>query len=343
VINPKLHKYVENLDTAQKYLVTEFAEDYREGEMKRRDLLERVYRITGSIAASAGALLALGVKPAYADPMTSSLGAPPRQAPGGSPLFVPANDPAITAGPVTFRSSDGATIQAYWARPRAAGRYAAVMIAHENRGTDAHYEDVTRRFAKAGYVAIILDLLSRQGGTAAVPANEIGGILTAPGARDQFVRDYQAAMGMLRQQTFVDPNRIGMTGYCYGGGMTYLVAAAEPTLRAAAPYYGPVMDATGLRNTRAAILGVYAETDNNVNASIPAVEEALSAARVPFRIMRYPNSMHAFYNDTRPSYAEAAALSAWRDTLAWFNTYLRGGALPQTGDATAIEEEVVEE
>ena len=226
-----------------------------------RDLLERVYRITGSVAASAGALLALGVKPAYADPMTSSPGAPPRQAPGGSPLFV--------------------------------------------------------------------------------PANEIGGILTAPGARDQFVRDYQSAMGMLRQQSFVDPNRIGMTGYCYGGGITYMVAAAEPTLRAAAPYYGPVMDATGLRNTRAAVLGVYAETDNNVNASIPAVEEALSAARVPFRVMRYPNSMHAFFNDTRPSYAEAAALGAWRDTLAWFNTYLRGGALPQTGDGSQLLEEEV--
>jgi carboxymethylenebutenolidase len=338
--NAKLRRYVEDLDVARKYLVTEFAEDYREGELKRRDLLERVYRLTGSVAASASALLALGVKPIYADPMASSAGAPPRQSPGGSPLYVAPDDPAVVAGPVAFRGADGADVQAYWARP-AAGRYPVVMIAHENRGTGPHYEDVARRYAKAGYVGLVIDQLSRQGGTAAVPPNEIGGLISTPAAVAQYVGDFRSAMAFLRQQPFVDPNRIGMTGFCFGGGITYSLVAAEPSLRAAVPYYGPVMDASGLRNARAAVFGVYGANDNFVNPSIPNVEAALAAAGVPFRTMQYAGAGHAFYNDTNPmAYNEAAALAAWRDTLAWFATYLRGGGFPATGDGTLpVEEE----
>ena len=343
MINAKLHKYVDDLEVAKKYLVTEFADDYREGELKRRDLLERVFRITGSVAASAGALLALGIKPIYADPMASSAGAPPRQTPGSSPLYVAPGDPAVVAGPITFRGADGADVMAYWARPAAAGRYPVVMIAHENRGTGPHYEDVARRYAKNGYVGLVIDQLSRQGGTAAVPPNEIGGLISGPAAVAQYVGDFQSAMAFLRQQPFVDPNRIGMTGFCFGGGITYSLVAVEPSLRAAVPYYGPVMDASGLRNARAAVFGVYGANDTFVNPSIPNVEAALSEARVPFRTMQYAGAGHAFYNDTNPmSYNEAAALAAWRDTLAWFATYLRGGGLPATGDGTLPVEEAAE-
>lgn len=331
MINPKLHRYVDRLNPTQHYLITEFVDNYEDGVMRRRDLLDRTLRITGSAAAAAGALLALGVKPALSDPMASDSYAPSAQTPPQSPLHVPANDPAVIAGPVTFPSG-GATIMAYWARPRAAGRYPAVMIAHENRGTGPHYEDVARRFAKAGYVGIVLDLLSRQGGTAAVPPNEIGGIISAPGAAELFANDFRAAMAFLRRQPFVLPDRIGMTGYCFGGGQTLNVAAIEPTLRAAVPYYGISAFTDQLRATRAAVLGVYASNDERVNASIPAVEQQLRAAGVPHRITVYPNANHAFYNDTGGNYNEVAAAAAWRDTLAWFGTYLRGVALPQTGD-----------
>lgn len=348
MINPKLHRYVQQLDRMQNYLVSEFVDNYQDGVMSRRDLLERVYRITGSAAAAAGTLLALGVKPAFADPLASVVPAPPVQTPPSSPLTVPENDPAVVAGQVTF-PSNGATIQAYWARPSAAGRYPAVLIAHENRGTGPHYQDVARRFAKAGYAAIILDLLSRQGGTAAVPPNEVGGILTAPGAADQFVNDFRAAAAFMRQQPFVMADRIGMTGYCFGGGITLNVVAREPTLRAAVPYYGTPAFPDELPRARAAVLGVYGETDTRVNASIPTVEQGLRTGGATFRANTYPGAGHAFYNDTNPgSYNEAAALAAWRDTLAWFNTFLRAGAaLPQTGDAGgddgADPEEMVEE
>jgi carboxymethylenebutenolidase len=344
VINPKLHRYVKDLTPEKSYLVGEFVENYEDGFMRRRDLLERVYRITGSVAAAAGTLLAMGVKPAFADPLARAEFRPQSQTPPSSPLTVPANDPAVIAGPVTFPSGN-ATIMAYWARPAAAGRYPAVLICHENRGTGPHYEDVTRRFAKAGYAAIIVDLLSRQGGTAAVPPNEAGAILSAPGAREQHVGDFRAAVVFMRRQSFVIPDRIGMTGYCFGGGITYLVVAAEPTLRAAVPFYGPVMDASGLRNARAAVLGVYGANDAGVNASIPAVEEALRAAGVTFRTMQYAGAGHAFFNDTNPnSYNEAAALAAWRDTLAWFGMHLVAGAslLPGTGDGTRPDDDAVE-
>ena len=338
MISPKLHRYVEKLRPDQHYLVAEFVDNYQDGVMSRRDMLERVYLIAGSAAAAAATLLALGVKPAFADPLADAAFAPPQQTGPMSPLSVAANDPAIIAGPITFRSGTD-TIMGYWARPNAAGRYPGVLICHENAGTSEHFQDVTRRYAKAGYVGLHLDLLSRRGGTDAVPANERGMALTGPGNMAQWVADFRAAAAFLRTQPFVIADRIGMTGYCFGGGVTYATIAADPTIRAAAPYYGPVMDPAGLRNTRAAVLGVYAENDNNVNNSIPGVRDALAASGVPNRINVYPGAGHAFFNDTRAtSYNEAASLAAWRDTLEWFGTYLRvagASALPATGDGTA--------
>jgi carboxymethylenebutenolidase len=342
VINPKLHRYVEKLRPDQNYLVAEFVDNYQDGVMSRRDMLERVFHITGSVAAAAATLLALGVKPAFADPLASADFVPPQQTGPMSPLSVPANDPAITAGPVTFRSGND-TIMGYWARPRAAGRYPGVLICHENAGTSEHFQDIARRYAKAGYVGLHLDLLSRRGGTDAVPANERGMALTGPGNMAQWVNDFRAAAAFLRTQAFVVADRIGMTGYCFGGGVTYATVAADPTIRAAAPHYGPVMDPAGLRNTRAAVLGVYAEMDNNVNGSIPGVREALAAAGVPNRQNLYSGAVHGFFNDTRAaSYNETAALAAWRDTMEWFGTYLRvagASALPSTGDGSAAPEE----
>lgn len=337
MLNPKLHPYLGRLDYTQDYLVREFVDNYEDGVMGRRDMLERVFRITGSTAVAAGVLLALGVRPAHADPLAAAnFQAPPPTGPM-SPFSVPENDPTIIAGAVTFPSGS-ATIQAYIARPRSDGRYPAVMICHENRGTDEHYQDVTRRFAKNGYVGLHLDLLSRQGGTNAVAENERGAVLSAPGAAEQWVADFQAAMAFLRRQTFVLVDRIGMTGYCFGGGVTWNVAAREPTLRAAAPYYGSPAFPDEIGNIRAAVLGVYAQNDERINATIENNRQQLTANQRTFRINIYPDAGHAFFNDTRPaSYVAAAATSAWRDTLAWFSTALRGAGFPVTGDGSAAD------
>jgi carboxymethylenebutenolidase len=343
VINPKLHRYVGQLTTEQDYLLREFVEDYKEGAMSRRDLVERAFRMMGSTAAAAALLLALGVQPAHADPLASVEGGPRPQTPPQSPFTVPEGDPSIITADVTFPTTDGTTMMAYLARPRAAGRFPAVMICHENTGTGEHYRDVTRRFAKNGYVGLHLDLLSHQGGTANVPDNQRSAALSAPGMAEQFVADFQRAMAYLRQQPFVIPDRIGMTGFCFGGGVTYNMIAAEPTLRAAAPFYGFISGGGDpLRNARAATLVIFGANDQLTN-NIPAIEAALQAARAPFRTVVYPNAAHAFFNDTRPTYVESAATAAWRDTLAWFATYLRGGALPATGDGSTAEDDSQDE
>ena len=336
MINPKLRRYVERLNHSQEYLVSEFVENYEDGLMRRRDLLERVLHITGSAAAAAGALLVLGVRPAHSDPLASGDFVPPQQSGVTSPLSVAPTDPAVQGADASFSSSDGATILAYLARPSAPGRYPAVMIAHENQGLHEHFKDVVRRFAKAGYVAVALDLLSRRGGTEAVPANQRGAGMSGPGVAEQIVADFQAAMAYLRRQPFVIADRIGMTGYCFGGGVTWDVAIKEPTLRAAAPYYGNPSFRDELGNIRAAVLGAYGELDARTTATARSLEPDLTAARKTFRINVYPGAGHAFFNETRPNtgtfgYHEEASLAAWRDTLAWFNIYLRGSGLPATG------------
>lgn len=332
-LRERLRRYVTQLSPSAGYLVGEFVENYEDGAMARRDLLERVLRITGSAATAASVLLALGVKPAHADPLASaSFQAQPPSAPM-SPFSVPEGDLSISTADVTFPSG-GATMLAYLARPNASGRFPAVLVQHENMGTAEHFRDVARRFAKNGYVALHLDLFSRQGGTSAVPANERASILTAPGAADRWVADWQAAMAYLRTLPFVQGDRIGMIGFCFGGNVTWNVAIKEPSLRAAAPFYGIPDYRDEIGNIRAAILAVYAALDQRVDATIPMVEEQLAANRRVFKINVYPDANHGFFNDTRPAtYNEAAATAAWRDTLAWFALYLRGTALPATGDA----------
>jgi carboxymethylenebutenolidase len=341
VINPKLHRYVERLGPQQHDLVTEFVEYYEERQLRRRDLLERVLHITGSAAAAAGALLALGVRPVAADPLASAPFAPPRQTPPQSPFSVPATDPAVVGTDLTVRSRDGADLLAYLARPSAAGRNPVVLICHENQGLSEHFRDVARRFAKNGYVAIALDLLSRRGGTDAVPENMRGAGLGSP---DQQVADFQDLLAYLRRQSFVDTARAGMIGFCLGGTVAWNMALREPTLRAVAPFYGNPSFRDELPNLRAAVLGAYGERDTNTTASGTALRPDLEAARKTFRINVYPDAGHAFFNDMRPlagnfGYVESAATAAWRDVLAWFATYLRGAGLPATGDAAGDGQE----
>ena len=334
MINPKLHQYVGRLSPTAHYLVTEFVENYEEGQLRRRDLLERVLGITGSAAAAAATLLALGVKPVRSDPLASAPFAPPAQVPPQSPLHVPADDPAVVGADATVAGSDGATLLAYLARPNAAGRFPAVMICHENQGLHEHFKDVARRFAKAGYVAIAPDLLSRQGGTDAVPENQRGMLMLDA---EQQVRDFQAAMAYLRRQSFVAADRIGMVGYCFGGGMTWNTAIREPTLRAAAPFYGNPAFRDDLGSIRAAVFGAYGEIDTNITNTGVGLQPLLAAADVTHRITVYPGAPHAFFNDTRPNtgnfgYLESAALASWQDVLVWFGTHLGGGRFPATGE-----------
>lgn len=247
--------------------------------------------------------------------------APLEPVPGAqSPFSVPEGDPAVVTGEVIF-TSQGDEIMGYLARPAAEGVFAAVLVCHENRGLNPHIRDVARRFAKEGYVALAIDLLSREGGAAAQDPDQVPALLSGAPA-ERHVADFAAGFDYLQSLDYVDGERIGMTGYCFGGGITWRCAVALPQLKAAVPYYGPAPDLEQVPNIQAAVFGVYAEQDERINAGKDALEQALIEAGITHQIKVYPGVNHAFHNDTGQRYAEAQATQAWQDTLAWFEQYL---------------------
>jgi carboxymethylenebutenolidase len=316
----------------EKYLVEEFYDDYREGLISRRTFIRRVAFITGSMAATSAVMLAVGCAPievpAATDPMpeaetptpAAEAAAAEGAVPGAqSPLSVAEGDPELETGDVTF-PSQGDEISGYLARPIAEGAYPAVMVCHENRGLTDHIRDVARRFAKAGYVALAVDLLSREGGTATLERDAVPGLLTDAGI-ERHVGDFAAAYEYLQAQEFVETDRIGMNGFCFGGGVTWQTATQLP-LKAAAPFYGPAPDPEQVPNITAAVLGVYAEQDERINGGIEALQAALDEAGVTYEIKIYPGVDHAFHNDTGERYIEEQATQAWNDMLAWFEQYI---------------------
>lgn len=324
---------MKQLGTFEKYLIEEFYDDYREGQISRRTFIRRVAFITGSMGATLVALTAVGCSPAELPSPTEPMPQPETATPGAtatatsaptteprSPLTVSADDPAVRGTRVSF-PSQGTEISGYQAQPAAAGVYPAVLICHENRGLTPHIEDLARRFAKEGYVALAIDLLSREGGTVANDRDAIPGLLTNAGPA-RHVGDFKAGAAYLKSLDTVDPERLAMNGYCFGGGITWQTATEMPELKAAAPFYGPAPDLAAVPAIRAAMLGVYAEQDERVNAGKDALAEALAAAGITHRMKVYPGVSHAFHNDTGQRYDEAQATQAWKDMLAWFGEHL---------------------
>jgi carboxymethylenebutenolidase len=341
----------------QEYFIHEFVDDYKEGHMSRRDMVRRVLYITGGVASTASVLLALGCGPSATTSPTAAPAAKPTEAPkpspaaaaspaaspspspaavpspaaaaspspspaAASPLSVPANDPNIETADITF-PSEGATIQAYQAKPRGSGPFPVVLVCHENRGLVDHIRDVARRFAREGYVGCAVDLLSREGGTNRVadPAQVPGLLSNAPPERH--VADFQAAVRHYSAQPFVRPGTFAMIGFCFGGGITWRGATKITELKAASPWYGVAPPAEDVPGIKSAVLGVYAADDERINASRDAIEPALRQANVTYQFKTYPNTRHAFNNDTGANYNQEQALIAWRDVLDWFGRYVR--------------------
>ncbi len=326
-----MNEHGKEIGTFRKYLIEEFYDDYREGEINRRTFIRRVAFITGSMAATVAAMSAVGCQPielpAATEPMPTAAPAgetiPPTSVPPTepqSPLSVAEDDPAVQGADITFPSGD-VEVMGYLAQPAEAGVYPAILVCHENRGLTDHIRDVARRFAKNGYVALAVDLLSREGGTAANDRDAVPGLLTNAGA-DRHVADFLAAADYLKTLETVDAERMGMTGYCFGGGITWRVATALPALKAAVPFYGPAPELDQVPNIQAAVFGVYAEQDERINGGIADLEAALQEAGTTYQITIYPGVNHAFHNDTGQRYVEAQATEAWEDTLAWFSEHV---------------------
>ncbi|MHB1161935.1 MAG: dienelactone hydrolase family protein [Chloroflexota bacterium] len=229
------------------------------------------------------------------------------------------DDPDIAASDVTF-PGQGATLMGYLAQPRSGGPFPAVLVCHENRGLVEHIRDVTRRLAKAGYAALALDLLSREGGTAKVDPSQVPGKLTANPAQN--VADFQSAFGYLQGLSSVQKANVGMVGFCFRGGVTWMAATAIPDLKAAVPYYGPNPPLEDVPKIRAAVLAIYGETDQRITSGVPAIEEAMKQNGKTFEKVVYPGAAHAFHNDTGANWNEQAAYDAWERTLTRFRTYL---------------------
>lgn len=321
---------LDNLNPMQNYLVHEFVEDYEDGLMPRRDLIGRVLKIAGSAAAAASILTALGVSATQAQEPRALMQDNPQ-----SPFSVAEDDPRVTAEMISFPGADGEMISAYQAKPAgnsatpatgtptAMAALPVILVCHENRGLNPHIHDIARRYAVNGYLACAIDLLSREGGTASIAdPSEIPALLTE-GDPNRHVADFQSAVSYYAEVPGADIGRLGMNGFCFGGGITWLAASQIAELKAAVPYYGPPPPLEDVPNIQAAVLGVYSDDpDDFANNGRDELEAALAEAGVTYQINVYPNSQHAFNNDTGQRYAPEAAESAWNDTLAWFSEHL---------------------
>jgi len=232
------------------------------------------------------------------------------------------NDKRITAEYVSFPSPQGNDkTKAYLVRPAGAkGKLPGVLVVHENRGLNPHIEDIARRLALADFVALAPDALAPLGGYPGDEdaARELFAKLDQAKAREDFV----AAAAFLKAHPACT-GKIGVVGFCWGGGMANALAVRLPDLGGAVPFYGNQPTPEETAKIKAPLLIHYAENDPRIDAGWPAYEAALKAAKVNYTAYIYPGTQHGFNNDTTPRYDEAAAKLAWQRTIDFFNAHLR--------------------
>ena len=276
-------------------------DSYTHGTMPRREFLARLARVAGS-AAAASALLPL-LENRYANA-----------------AIVAADDPSILAGRERFDSPAG-PVNAYVVWPaKAQSRRGAVVVVHENRGLNAHIEDIARRLAKAGFAALAPDALSGSGGT---PADEdearkrIGEL-----DREVALGIHLAAVRHAARHPHGD-GKVGCVGFCWGGGMAGRLAANSQELDAAVVFYGMPPAAEEAARVRVPLLLHYAGRDDRINAAVPAFDAALRASGARFEMHLYPDVDHAFHNDTNAArYNADAARLAWHRTTEFLSREL---------------------
>ena len=275
---------------------------YAHGKISKREFLEKAGRFTlGGLTATA--VLAM-MKPNYALAEQVSF-----------------TDPDIVADYVTYPSPDGhGEVRGYLVRPaKAEGKVPAVVVVHENRGLNPYIEDVARRVAKAGFVALAPDGLTSLGG---YPGNDDAGReLQSKVDPVKLMNDFFAAIDWMKTHE-ASTGRVGITGFCYGGGVANAAAVAFPDLGGAVPFYGRQPEAADVAKIKAPLLLHYAALDERVNAGWPDYEAALKAAGTRYEAYIYEGVNHGFHNDSTPRYDEAAAELAWGRTIAFFKANL---------------------
>lgn len=293
------------IDMSERIVITQdmirLYDEYTHLTLDRRGFMEKLAKLAGSSAAAAAIVPLIEAGQAKA-------------------AIVAATDDRLETSMVEF-PGDGGAVKGYLVRPKVpAGRLPAVLVIHENRGLNGHIEDVTRRLALEGFLALAPDFLSPAGGT---PADEDKARdLIAGLDRAKAVANAVAAARFLRGNK--DGNgKSGSVGFCWGGGLSLQTAVADPGLGAAVAYYGAQPAAEQVAAIKAPLLLHYAGLDDRINAGIPAFEAALKAAGKTYEIHVYPGVNHAFNNDTSAArYDKAAADLAWTRTVGFLKSHL---------------------
>jgi carboxymethylenebutenolidase len=285
----------------EKKITTLYA-DYKQGRTNRRDFVKKLAIVAGSTAA------AMALIPILEE---DSLGA----------SLSDQTDQDVKTEFINYPGETG-EVKGFLAWPKTGKKFPAVLIIHENRGLQPHIQDVTRRMAKEGFLALAPDALSPLGGT---PENDQAKAVTMIGQldTDKTIKNFVAAVKYLKTNP-LSTGKVGCTGFCWGGGMTNQVAVNSPDLDAAVPYYGKQPTAEQVAKIKAPIMAHYAGDDAFINPGIPAFEEALKKEKKEYQIFMYEGAKHAFNNDSNPErYNEKAAKLAWSRTIAFFKEKLK--------------------
>jgi carboxymethylenebutenolidase len=280
--------------------VLKLFDQYVHGQLSRRDFIASATRY--AVAGATGASLLSALSPVFA-------------------AQVAATDPRIKGGYAEYPSPNGnGTLRGYLVQPaNSSGKLPTVLVVHENRGLNPHIEDVTRRLALEGFLAFAPDALFPLGGYPGDEdkARELFGKLDQAKTRADFVE----AVRILRSHP-AGNGKVGVVGFCYGGGMANYLATVVPDLAAAVPFYGAQPAASEVPKIKAPLLIHDAENDTRIRAGWPAYETALKAAGVHYEYHVYPGTEHGFNNDTTPRYDQAAAKLAWQRTVGFFKRHL---------------------
>lgn len=306
----------------QRYIAEEIAIEHVDGLLSRREAMRRL-ALLGLTTATASALIAAcgtGSKNQSPGSTTTpttgpTTGSPTAPTTGTQP---PGMDKALPTQPVTWAGPNG-ELQAAWAQ--AADPRGGVLVIHENKGLNDWVRSVAGRFAGVGYSALAIDLLSEEGGTATFtdPAQATAALGNA--APQRFVADLKSGVGELQGR--VGDKKVAVVGFCFGGGLVWqLLAAGEPQLAAAVPFYGPLPDNPDFSGSKAAVLAFYGALDNRVTSTKDAAVAALNRAGLVSQVIVEPDADHAFFNDTGPRYNPTAAADAWKNVQDWFGRYV---------------------
>jgi carboxymethylenebutenolidase len=305
------------------YIAQEIALDCKDGLLSRREALRRL-GLMGMTAAAATAVLAAcgddgGGATASDEPTSASAATTAPNATTAPSASTTAATASTTGEEIHFTGPSGDLIGLLAEAPSPRG---AVLVIHENRGLTSHIRSIPPRLAADGYTALAIDLLSEEGGTASLPSEGDATAALGNAPAERMIADLRAGVDELQRRA--PGAKVAVIGFCFGGGMTWqLLAAGEPRLSAAVPFYGPFPSGANLSGSpNAAVLGIYAGNDTRVNGTKDAAEAALTAAGLTHEMRVFDGVDHAFFNDTGPRYNADAAKQAYQQMLDWFGQHL---------------------